>query len=69
MKLNSQQVREKLQEIDRSITWLAKQIGVSPQTMHNQIENKTVKNADKIAKVLKVGLTTLLIKEPIDKDT
>ena len=63
MKLNVQKIKEALQEQDRPVSWLAKQVGMSPQTLHNQLDMGTLKDADKIAKALKINHRDIIIWE------
>jgi lambda repressor-like predicted transcriptional regulator len=63
MKLNSPKVRELLQEQERSVAWLARQIEISRFTLWQQISIKNPKHADKISKALGVKPTDLIVWE------
>ena len=63
MKLNVQKIREALQEQDRPVAWLAREIGISPQTLHNQLKKGIVIEAAQIAKALKISHKDIIIWE------
>ena len=52
IKLNSEKISEYLQINQRSISWLAKQIGVSPGVMFYRLKKQVPGDADAIAAVI-----------------
>lgn len=65
MKLNTKRITVELKKphIDRSISWLAKQIGISQPLLYYRLKNKLVIDADKIASTLGLPLADVLIDE------
>ncbi|PJB21594.1 MAG: hypothetical protein CO114_04525, partial [Euryarchaeota archaeon CG_4_9_14_3_um_filter_38_12] len=52
IKLNSEKISEYLQINQRSISWLAKRIGVSPEVMLYRLKKQVPGDADAIAAVI-----------------
>ena len=52
IKLNSEKISEYLQINQRSISWLAKRIGVSPEVMLYRLKKQVPGDADAIATVI-----------------
>ena len=63
MLLNVKKLDELLIADERSIAWLARQIGVEPRVMRDRRKNKSVKGITKIADVLKTKPEKLIIWE------
>lgn len=61
MKLNSVKIKELLKKDDRSVTWLARQIGVMPRTLAYQLNMQRLKNISLIAGVFNLNPKELVI--------
>lgn len=63
MILNSEKIKKELETRERPVSWLARKIGMTGPGLHHQLKIGTVKNADKIADVLKMELADVVIIE------
>lgn len=63
MKLNTQKIYEKLDEMDRTSSWLARQIGVSQQSLSYRLKGEKLLGVEKIAAVLNLPVKNLLVLE------
>ena len=62
MRINTEKIKEELGRIDRSQAWLARQLGVKPQTIYAALNNgaRSFSTIERIAEVLKVDPKDLI---------
>jgi len=63
MLLDSNKVKDELNKNERTVAWLARQVGLKPESMQYIIYNRSVRHADKIANALGCNMMDLLIDE------